>query len=212
LLQEELTIVQQTLPVSPSCLNSLLPNCMNGDVLSMPWLAGQDLRRKFHFLLYFLFFCVTVELRMQEYASLCFVTVLAAVMYCYHSYFVLRARIHFRIPPPAISGPPLFEKVVRVQQETQEQFALLVPLVWIFGVFLSQWLACVVTVVWILSRALFSGLHAQEKLSQNDEYYALWAEKMSTAMPRILVIVLLLWLDLTNNQPPVYYNGKRERK
>ncbi|ELR23226.1 MAPEG domain containing protein [Acanthamoeba castellanii str. Neff] len=142
---------------------------------------------------------------MQDYAALCFVTVLAAVMYCYHSYFVLRARLHFRIPPPTINGPPVFEKVVRVQQETQEQFTLLLPLLWIFGVFVSQLVACVVALVWIFSRALFSGLHAQEKPTKSDEHYALWAEKLSTAMPRILVLVLLLissyhfLLSLTNS-------------
>jgi hypothetical protein len=47
--------------------------------------------------------CVSVQIikmsaTMQDYAALCFVTVLAAVMYCYHSYFVLRARLHFRVP------------------------------------------------------------------------------------------------------------------
>ncbi len=80
--------------------------------------------------------------------------------------------------------------------------------------------ACVVALVWIFSRALFSGLHAQEKPTKSDEHYALWAEKyilahyssppvlpqltcflpvlplspnrLSTAMPRILVLVLLL--------------------
>lgn len=72
-------------------------------------------------------------------------------------------------------------------------------------------------VIWIFSRALFSGLHAQENPTKGDEYYALWAEKcvlidivectpvccsgliqtwchnrLSTAMPRILVLILLL--------------------
>ena len=113
-----------------------------------------------------------------------------------------------QIPPPTINGPPVFEKVVRVQQETQEQFTLLLPLLWIFGVFVSQLVrvlllalgfsllagpspdgerylvqvACVVALVWIFSRALFSGLHAQEKPTKSDEHYALWAEKYSRTL------------------------------
>ena len=117
-----------------------------------------------------------------------------------------------QIPPPTINGPPVFEKVVRVQQGTQEQFTLLLPLLWIFGVFVSQlvrvllssrrsWrsvsllagpspdgerylvqVACVVALVWIFSRALFSGLHAQEKPTKSDEHYALWAEKYSRTL------------------------------
>jgi hypothetical protein len=42
--------------------------------------------------------------------------------------------------------------------------------------------ACVVALVWIFSRALFSGLHAQEKPTKSDEHYALWAEKYSRTL------------------------------
>jgi hypothetical protein len=41
----------------------------------------------------------------------------------------------------------------------------------------SLQVACIVALVWIFSRALFSGLHAQEKPTKSDEHYALWAEK-----------------------------------
>jgi hypothetical protein len=181
---------------------------------------------------------------------------LVLVRFIKYDYIMAAAKSLTQIPPPTINGPPVFEKVVRVQQETQEQFTLLLPLLWIFGVFVSQlvrallaywffftrWasdgecylvqVACVVALVWIFSRALFSGLHAQEKPTKSDEHYALWAEKyhalflaqhtllfllttnfipclspnrLSTAMPRILVLVLLLissyhfLLSLTNS-------------
>lgn len=160
-----------------------------------------------------------------------------------------------QIPPPTINGPPVFEKVVRVQQETQEQFTLLLPLLWIFGVFVSQLvrallfgfsllvgpltasaISCRWRVLWLWcgssrepsslactpkrsppramsttrcglksTHALFLAQHTLLFLLTTNFIPCLSPNRLSTAMPRILVLVLLLissyhfLLSLTNS-------------
>jgi hypothetical protein len=61
------------------------------------------------------------------------VTSLALLVYVWVSLKVGGARAKFGVKAPNIDGPPDFQRVFRVQQNTLEQLALFVPALWLFA-------------------------------------------------------------------------------
>jgi glutathione S-transferase len=84
------------------------------------------------------------------------VTVLALLMYFVVTINVGRARAKYGVKPPAMSGNPEFECVVRVQQNTLEQLIIFLPALWIFSLFINEIWAASVGAVWILGRILYA--------------------------------------------------------
>ncbi len=84
------------------------------------------------------------------------VTVLALLMYFVVTINVGRARAKYGVKPPAMSGNPEFECVVRVQQNTLEQLIIFLPALWIFSLFINEIWGAAVGAVWILGRILYA--------------------------------------------------------
>ncbi len=84
------------------------------------------------------------------------VTVLALLMYFVVTINVGRARAKYGVKPPAMSGSPEFECVVRVQQNTLEQLIVFLPALWIFSLFINEIWAASIGAVWILGRILYA--------------------------------------------------------
>jgi uncharacterized membrane protein YecN with MAPEG domain len=84
------------------------------------------------------------------------VTVLALLMYFVVTINVGRARAKYGVKPPAMSGNPEFECVVRVQQNTLEQLIVFLPALWIFSLFINEIWAASIGAVWILGRILYA--------------------------------------------------------
>jgi len=84
------------------------------------------------------------------------VTVLALLMYFVVTINVGRARAKYGVKPPAMSGNPEFECVVRVQQNTLEQLIVFLPALWIFSLFINEIWGAAVGAVWILGRILYA--------------------------------------------------------
>jgi uncharacterized membrane protein YecN with MAPEG domain len=82
------------------------------------------------------------------------VTVLALIEYMYIALLVGRARGTYKVPPPAISGDPIFERHLRVQQNTLEQLIVFIPALWIFGSSFP-WFASIVGLAFIVGRFLY---------------------------------------------------------
>ena len=90
---------------------------------------------------------------MQLYTAL--VTVLAVTVYFYTGLRVANARIKFGVLPPATTGNPDFERVFRVQMNTLEWMPIFLPLLWLFALYLSDWGAALLGLVWIAGRTLY---------------------------------------------------------
>src|SRR3982074_3136111 len=89
------------------------------------------------------------------------VTCLAILFYFFTGVQVAKARAAFGVKAPAISGNPDFERVFRVQMNTQEWMPILLPLLWLFAIYISDPIAAALGVVWIAGRILYMTGYSQ---------------------------------------------------
>jgi uncharacterized membrane protein YecN with MAPEG domain len=89
------------------------------------------------------------------------VTVLALAEYMYIALLVGRARGTYKVPAPATTGDPIFERHFRVQQNTLEQLIIFIPAISIFG---SEWpwTASIVGLGFIVGRFLYLRGYVQD--------------------------------------------------
>ena len=83
------------------------------------------------------------------------VTLLAILVYFITSTQVARARVRYGVKLPAITGNPDFERVFRVQMNTLEWLPIFLPSLWLFAIYISDWVAAIVGVVWIAGRIAY---------------------------------------------------------
>lgn len=83
-------------------------------------------------------------------------TVAALIVYFVVTINVGRARAKYKIMPPAMSGNPDFERVVRVHENTLEQLISFLPALWIFSFFISPVWAGAIGGVWVLGRIIYA--------------------------------------------------------
>jgi glutathione S-transferase len=83
------------------------------------------------------------------------VTLLAILFYFFTSARVARARGTYGVKLPAISGHPDFERVFRVQMNTLEWLPIFLPSLWLFAIYISDQIAALIGVVWIVGRIVY---------------------------------------------------------
>jgi len=91
---------------------------------------------------------------MYLYPSL--VTALTLIVYQVLTVNVGRARMKYKIMPPAMSGDENFERVVRVQQNTLEQLVFFLPALWLFSVYVNPFWGAGLGVVWLVGRIIYA--------------------------------------------------------
>lgn len=84
------------------------------------------------------------------------VTVIALLTYFVVTANVGRARAKYGVKPPAMSGNPDFERVLRVQQNTLEQLIVFLPALWIFSLFVNPIWGAALGAAWILGRIFYA--------------------------------------------------------
>lgn len=92
----------------------------------------------------------------MRYALPALTTLVALLLYVVVSINVGRARMKFKVPAPAVTGSPDFERVYRVQMNTLEQLAAFLPALWLFAFFLSPVWASAIGAVWIIGRVVYA--------------------------------------------------------
>jgi glutathione S-transferase len=80
---------------------------------------------------------------------------LALVEYFVFGLLVGRARGQYGVAAPAMSGHPIFERYMRVHQNTLEQLVVFVPAMVLFGTYVSGTIAAVLGLVWMVGRVLY---------------------------------------------------------
>jgi glutathione S-transferase len=90
---------------------------------------------------------------MPHYSAL--VTLLAIALYFYTGLLVVRARQKFGVKAPEIAGNADFERAFRVQQNTLEWMPIFLPLLWLFALYVNDWGAALLGLVWIAGRVLY---------------------------------------------------------
>ena len=93
------------------------------------------------------------------------VILLALVEYIVFTGLVGRARGKYKVPAPAMTGHPDFERANRVHQNTLESLIVFIPALWIFGLYLSPLWGAALGVLFIIARAIYAVgyLRAAEK-------------------------------------------------
>lgn len=84
-----------------------------------------------------------------------FVIALAVLEFAVFGMLVGWARGRYKVPAPAISGHPVFERYFRVHQNTMEQLVAFVPAIWLFGTYVSPTWAAWLGLVFVAGRLLY---------------------------------------------------------
>jgi glutathione S-transferase len=85
-----------------------------------------------------------------------FATLIDMALYLFVTIKVGHARTKHKVQAPSVDGPPIFQRVFRVQQNTLEQLALHLPLLWIAAYAMDDVFAAAFGSVWIFGRILYA--------------------------------------------------------
>ena len=87
-----------------------------------------------------------------------FTTLLAVMVLIYTFGQAGRLRAKHKILAPAITGHPQFERAIRVQMNTIEQFVIFLPLLWLATTYfrIIGWLPGLLGLVWCVGRIVYS--------------------------------------------------------
>ncbi len=83
------------------------------------------------------------------------VTVLASIQFTFFGALVAIARGKLGVAAPAMSGPPEFDRLVRVHLNTLERLLLFVPLMWMATQFWNPTWVAAVGAVFLVGRTLY---------------------------------------------------------
>ncbi|KAM8939477.1 microsomal glutathione S-transferase 2-like [Pelodytes ibericus] len=83
------------------------------------------------------------------------VSLLYACQQAYFANLVGKCRIKYKVIPPAVTGPPEFERTFRAQQNCIEFSAIFLIDLWIAGWFCNQELATVSGLLYVYGRHLY---------------------------------------------------------
>lgn len=101
----------------------------------------------------------------MEYVAL--VTIAALIEYGVFSVLVATARARTGVKAPAITGHPVFERYLRVQQNTLERLIIFIPSLWLCSYYGNPRIAAGLGVLFVLSRIAYCVVYvrAPEKRS-----------------------------------------------
>lgn len=88
-------------------------------------------------------------------APVAIVTALILAEYLAFSIQVARARAKGNVDAPATTGDPLFERWFRVQQNTIERMIVVLPSMWLFGLYINAQIAAAIGLVFIVGRYVY---------------------------------------------------------
>jgi glutathione S-transferase len=83
------------------------------------------------------------------------VTLLAVGLYFFAATRVSVARRKYGVKLPAIAGHPDFERVFRVHMNMLEWMPIFLPLLWLCAIYLSDGIAALIGLGWLVGRALY---------------------------------------------------------
>ncbi|XDV37473.1 hypothetical protein PO909_007069 [Leuciscus waleckii] len=92
------------------------------------------------------------------------VSILSALHMAFQARRVGWSRMKHKIMPPAVTGPPEFERTFRAHQNSVESYSVFLVVLWISGIFFNEVLAALGGIVYIVSREIyFTGYISESK-------------------------------------------------
>jgi glutathione S-transferase len=93
---------------------------------------------------------------MNEMHVVAFTVMLALLEYVIITFMVGSARVRYKVPAPATTGDPIFERYFRVQQNTLEQLIVFIPSIFIFAAYVHMIAAAALGFIFVVARALYA--------------------------------------------------------
>ena len=84
------------------------------------------------------------------------VTLLAVLVALWTAILVARTRRRVGISPPATTGSPELECVLRVQANTVEQFIIFLPALWLAALYFQGWIPGILGLCWCAGRIVYA--------------------------------------------------------
>ena len=103
---------------------------------------------------------------MTIYPLTAFVTLLAILLLFATGLNVGRARGRYGIKAPAVTGHEMFERAYRIQMNTLENIALILPALWIYAGFIDDRGAGFIGLIWIAARVWYAVGYQKDPLKR----------------------------------------------
>src|SRR5579862_433547 len=121
-----------------------------------------------------------------------FVLALALLLYVGVFAAAGRARHRYDVKAPAVTGPPEFERALRVQQNTLEQLVWFIPALWLFGLYVSPLWAGLIGLVWIAGRAHYARSYYRDPESRGPGFMVGFASAAVLLVGALIAIIVRL--------------------
>jgi uncharacterized membrane protein YecN with MAPEG domain len=121
------------------------------------------------------------------------ITVLSMFVYLVLIINVGRARAKYKIFPPATTGDPNFERVLRVQQNTIEQLIFFLPVLWLFSYYVSPIWGAALGGLWIIGRIIFAWGYYQAPEKRYPGFAITSLTSIVLAIGSLIGIILSFW-------------------
>jgi len=120
-------------------------------------------------------------------------TLLALAFYFFTCINVSRSRTKTGVKVPAMSGHPDFERAFRIQMNTLEWMPIFLPSLWLFAIYISDAIAAVIGIVWIVGRIAYFIGYSQAAAKRGPGFaiqamaaIALWVGALGAVVMRLV--------------------------
>lgn len=97
--------------------------------------------------------------------SLAPVAIATAVILLQYFFFMMmvgKARGATGVKAPAVTGDPVFERHFRVHQNSLEQLVIVLPALWLFGIYVHAEIAAAIALVYVIGRFWYRASYIAE--------------------------------------------------
>ena len=122
------------------------------------------------------------------------VTALALLQFSWFAVQVGGMRARHGVKAPAMSGPPEFERMLRVQQNTMEQLVVFLPALWLHAYLVNPLWAAGIGLVFIIGRFIYRAAYLQDPATRS---FGFTTGYLATAVLLIWALVRALYTVVT---------------
>lgn len=99
--------------------------------------------------------------------AIAMVTALALMQVFVFAFLVGKARAKYGVSAPAMSGNANFEREFRVHQNTVEQLVMVIPGMWMFGMYVHALTAAGIGLLFVISRFIYRNAYLTDPKSRS---------------------------------------------
>ena len=102
--------------------------------------------------------------------AMAIVTILALLQFIFFTANVGQMRMKHGVKAPSTTGDSEFERAFRVQQNTMEQLVVVLPAMWIFGMFFNPLYAAGLGLVFIIGRFIYRASYLKDPATRANGF------------------------------------------